>query len=345
MKIIHCADIHLGAKISSFPKEISENRKMLIRQSFSRMIKYAKHNGIKIILLCGDVFDRDNPFKKDISFFYNAIESTPEIDFLYLKGNHDKDSEPLSLPNLKTFTSNWINYTYDNVVISGIELSASNRSAFYSSLSLDETKKNIVMMHGQLDSEINLIKLRDKNIDYLALGHIHSYSTQKIDNRGIAVYCGCLEGRGFDETGDKGFVIIDTDKNSHTFIPFSQNVIENLSVNVSNLTEGYSMAKRIRDTHSLNRTNIYQIELNGEVNADIEEFTKDIESQLQYDCSYVRVKDCTIKKIDYSLYENDNSLRGEFVRLVKNNPDLSEEDKRQIIVYGLRALEQREVDT
>ena len=71
-------------------------------------------------------------------------------------------------------------------------------------------------MHGQesdTDAKdkaeiINLKQLKNKNIDYLALGHIHTYKQSKLDNRGTYCYSGCLEGRGFDECGEKGFVLL-----------------------------------------------------------------------------------------------------------------------------------------
>ena len=53
------------------------------------------------------------------------------------------------------------------------------------------------------------MRLKEKNIDYLALGHIHEYSQGQIDLRGKYAYSGCLEGRGFDELGEKGFILID----------------------------------------------------------------------------------------------------------------------------------------
>ena len=53
-----------------------------------------------------------------------------------------------------------------------------------------------------------------KNIDYLALGHIHKYKQAELDQRGVYCYSGCLEGRGFDECGEKGFVLLDIDEES-----------------------------------------------------------------------------------------------------------------------------------
>lgn len=45
--------------------------------------------------------------------------------------------------------------------------------------------------------------------NYLSLGHIHSYKMDSLDRRGVYCYPGCLEGRGFDECGEQGFVLPD----------------------------------------------------------------------------------------------------------------------------------------
>ena len=90
MKILHCADIHLGSKIESkFPKDKSSIRKRELLNTFSRMIDYAKSNDIRIILLSGDVFDKDKPTLKEKEYFYKVVKTNPEIDFLYLNGKED----------------------------------------------------------------------------------------------------------------------------------------------------------------------------------------------------------------------------------------------------------------
>ena len=345
MRIIHCADIHLGAPIHSFPEEVSKERKREVRNTFLRMVEFAREKDVKVIMLSGDVFDRDKPFKKDVDFFYGVVENNPDIDFLYLRGNHDQEGESVALSNLKTFSNAWQSYTYGDIVISGIELATENSLSLYSTLALNEKKKNIVMLHGQIGGEINLTKLRDKNIDYLALGHIHQYEEGRLDNRGMYAYSGCLEGRGFDETGMKGFVLLEVDdKLSHAFIPFSLRSIEKVELDVSGLCEGGEMARLARAKIGFKKENIYRIELVGEVDADVERFDEDVQRYLARECAYLSVKDRTKKKMDYSAYEGDNSLKGEFVRTVRERTDYTEEEKAQIIAFGLKALAGREVD-
>ena len=99
---------------------------------------------------------------------------------------------------------------------------------------------NILAMHGQVvthagvikEDEISLPLLRNKGIDYLALGHVHKAVEGRLDGRGVYAYSGCPEGRGFDETGDKGFIELTVNgKNvSYKFIPFAKRKIYEIEV-------------------------------------------------------------------------------------------------------------------
>lgn len=347
MKIIHTADVHLGAKMDSkFPREVSSKRKEEVRNTFRRMVEYAKQAGVEVIILAGDIFDSDNPFQKDREYFYSVVRNNPEIDFIYLRGNHDIVANHTGehLSNLKLFSNEWTSYTYNNVVLSGIELSANNASSAYSTLSLNEDAINIVILHGQVgDSSgkdrVNLKKLRNKNIDYLALGHIHKPQSDKLDDRADYAYCGCLEGRGFDEPGEHGFILLDIgQKVTHRFIPFAERKIIEAAVDISGIAEAYSASLKVKESVTFEKQNIYRIILVGEIPPEASEMGGDIAKYLSSECFYIDVKDNTSKKIDYHSFDGDTSLKGEFVRYVFENPELSEEEKSEIISYGLKAL-------
>ena len=345
MKLIHTADIHLGTKNSGkFPKETADKIKEDLRRSFSETAEYARKNGIPAILLCGDVFDSDTPFKKDKEFFYGVVRAFSDIKVFYLKGNHDFGGENDEKPeNLYTFSSEWTTYDLGGIKISGAEISGENRSSIYSSLNLGEEDFNVVMLHGQVGSNgkdgINLTKLRDKYIDYLALGHVHSYSAGKLDERGIYAYSGCLSGRGYDETGKKGFVVLDTDgkKAKAEFVPFAKREIIETDVDVSGIKDGYEAETRVEQAIKFSSADVYRINLTGKISADVEDFAEDVRSRFADKCLYLSVKDKTEREADYSAYKYDKTLRGEFIRTVLGS-DYAEEDKIRIITYGLKAL-------
>lgn len=83
--------------------------------------------------------------------------------------------------------------------------------------------------------------------------------------------------------------------------------------------------------------------LTGEVNADSDIDTTQVEKLLENSLWYVKVKDKTSVKIDYKKYEMDESLKGEFVRKVYADENLDEQTKNQIIKYGFAALSGKEL--
>ena len=344
MKIIHCADIHLGSRMNKFPKDKADERAREIRSSFERMISYAKSEGIFTILLAGDIFDSDRPFKKDKEFFYSVVRRNPEITFFYLRGNHDgKESYTETLENLKTFGDEWTSYTIGwNVVLSGIEIDRNNCISMYSSLRLDPYNINIVMLHGQVGESVGECKvciprLKNKNIDYLALGHEHSQCATEIDERGISVYSGCLEGRGFDEIGEKGFMVYDTDTREVNFVPFACRTIEELTFDVSGAHDDYEIVHKIRKEIKIDKNNLLRLNLVGELDFVDENLAVEVERHIFDMCYFVSVKDNTRLKLDYSALKDSLSLKGEFVRLV-SAAELEESDRQKILDLGLRAL-------
>ena len=354
MKIIHCADIHLGSRlVSKFPKEISDERKTSLRTSYRRMVDYAKDNDVKVIILSGDVFDSDKPAIKDKKYFYSIIKNYPDIDFLYLNGNHDKESSytAAGFSNLKTFNKNdFVSYEYGDVVISGIEMDENNCDAFYSKLNLDSSRINIVMLHGS-DSAcrgkdlVKISDLRGKGIDYLALGHIHSYKHGMIDERGQWVFPGCLEPRGFDECGEKGFVLLDiTDHIEHKFISFPDRVIHYVKVCVTDSADLFEIENKVNESVSkFKKNDILLVELIGELPVDLDVSEKDIENALS-SYYYVHVRNKTSAKIDTEELKKEHSIISEFISRVEANAEYDDVRKKEIISAGVRLLLGKEVE-
>ena len=359
MKIIHCSDLHLDSKMeTNLDKEKARERKNEILITFERMIDYSKENDVKIIIIAGDLFDKKTISTKTKNIVKTAVLSNPEIDFLYLKGNHDEagfiDEDEEIPTNLKIFNNSWTTYKYKDLTISGIEFGNTDNYDIYNSLILEKNTLNIVVMHGQ-ESEsnvkdkaeiINLKELKNKNIDYLALGHIHSYKQEKLDKRGVYCYSGCLEGRGFDECGEKGFVLLDIEENKikSKFIPFASRNLYEIHVDITGTKENNEIEQRItKKIKSVPETGMVKIVLDGEVEIgeerDIEYLTKKFESNFYY----LKIEDKPTIKIDYMKYKNDISLKGEFIRKVIEQDDLTEEEKSKIISTGIKALSGEDV--
>lgn len=367
MKIIHVADVHLDSKMqSNFDREKAKERRHEILGTFTRMIDYAAENSVDAILIAGDLFDTAKVSALARNTVADAIRVHPDIDFYILKGNHDRDNflsdvdDPPS--NLKTFTGRWSSYALDDdglVVLTATELSSSNANSIYSTLVLDSSKLNIVMLHGQ-DSVatpkdateiVNVRELKNKFIDYLALGHVHSYKSERLDARGVYCYPGCLEGRGFDEEGEHGFVLLDIDVKvksiKSTFVPFANRNIYSIEVDISEAGSTSDIIGLIDaqiQSRGISARHILKIVLNGEVDIEAEKDASYITKHYTDSFYLVKVYDETRLLVNYEDYLLDESLKGEFVRAIMNADDISENDKPAVIRMGLRAIAGEEIE-
>ena len=358
MKFIHCADLHLDSKIDGLPSDKSKIRRDEILRTFECLCDYASVNSVSAVIIAGDMFDTARVTTKTRDRVFNAIKKNFNVDFLYLSGNHDDEnfiSASETLPeNLKVFGESWSNFRYGNVTISGVILNALNSRAIYDMLKLSEQEINIVCMHGQVAGYksdeaaeiISIPRLKDKFIDYLALGHIHSYSKGDIDHRGKYAYSGCLDGRGFDELGDKGFVLIEVEneKLNTEFVNFSSRNLEVFEFNVEDFSEWYSASEQlfIEIKSAFKQTDLIKVVLKGSHKTDFYIDKDNLSNRLNEYFFFAKVYDRTELKVEPEDYLMDKSVRGEFVRAVWES-DMSAEDKRKVILCGLNALKGEEI--
>ena len=83
--------------------------------------------------------------------------------------------------------------------------------------------------------------------------------------------------------------------------------------------------------------------MTGKVDIDSERDIDYLEKKYKETFYFTKIYDKTSLAIDYMTYENDASLKGEFIRLVLKQK-LSDEDKRKIITTGIKALSGEEVN-
>ncbi len=357
MKFIHCSDLHLGAPHTSLPSEKASVRGQEILYTFDRLCEYATQHEVTAIILAGDVFDVRKITKKIKERFLNAIKKCPNIDFLYLSGNHDDAivfADQTQVPsNLKLFGNDWTSFRYGNVNVQGVILDKLNSKGVFSSFIAQKEDVNVVVMHGQIagyktDGEgetISLPAIKNKCVDYLALGHYHSYSVGNIDDRGIYAYSGCLEGRGFDETGDKGFILLDIDGNkiNHTFIKFASRDLFEIEFAIDSSADWFTNRENlISRLNNLSEKSLVKVVLIGSHPIDYTIDKDEISHKLNQKFFFAKVYDKTSILVDENSYLNDPSIKGEFIRLVASS-DLDEQLKSKVILCGLNALSGEEL--
>ncbi len=349
MKLIHTSDLHLDSPLTSrlSPIKARERKRELIA-SFREIIEDAKRINAAGIIIAGDLFDSDAVSTRVIDTVIGIIESAAPTPFFYLPGNHEGGrlaSSGVTIPeNLKIFGEGWTYYEIGELTLAGRSVICEN---MLSDLVLDPKRKNVLVLHGELcdkcaaPESIGRRELADFPIDYIALGHYHSYSETKIGERTVAVYCGTPEGRGFDEAGDCGYSLIDTDGDriSHRFIKRSLRSTRIIPVDISGAQREIEIENRVADALcGIAGDDLVRVVLVGEYEPGVRRDTDSLTLRFSDSFYYFEIKDESRLRISSADYINDKSLKGEFIRLVLSQKELSQKERDAIIECGIRAL-------
>ena len=357
MKFIHCADLHLDSKMDSLPSEKAKIRREEVLSTFERLADYASKINASAVIIAGDMFDTSRTTLKTRGRVLEAICKNSNVDFLYLSGNHDDEnfvSELQSYPNnFKVFTDDWQSFCYSNIVISGVKVNSINVSTIYDTLKLDENNVNIVTLHGQIADykgeeqaeKISLPRLKNKYIDYLALGHIHEDNFGKIDERGVWAQSGCLEGRGFDELGEKGLLVgtVEQGKADLEFVPLCRRRYRIIEADVT----GRSLQETMENALTAVDEDICRVILTGETTDETPDLAA-LERDFAGHCYFLQLRDETRVARDIWERAGEDSLRGLFLSELRRRYDAAadEEERKKIdlaVRFGLAALDGRDI--
>lgn len=364
IKILHCADIHIGAA-EGFLGTRAESRKAEALITFEKIINIAKQNGIDILLIAGDLLNSNNIEKAFVDRILACFEAIPNIKIVYAAGNHDPFNADSPFKSQKLPQNFYILDTKDcffefgdlNTRVYGKsfkETYVQGEAEF--SIKADDNFINLMCIHGELRSDMgsdyNSITnkfIEISGMDYIALGHVHKRTDiQKVGNTYFA-YCGCPEGQGFDELGEKGVYIGEIAKNNCnlSFLPTAKRMHITENVHVSDCTSSANVAERIIGALSQKfgdsyTENLYKLILTGQLDESTDISVPEITSRINELVYFAKIKDKTEVKLDLNLISKEQSLKGFFVknmltRLENADPSQQEQLKTALNI-GLKAF-------
>ncbi len=358
MKIIHTGDIHIGSAFQNLPREKERLRKAEILDGFRRICAYAKEDAVAAVLLAGDLFEENevaSDLKREVLC---CIEQAKPVLFFYVTGNHDEgillDNAP---DNFLRFCQNhtWASYALgEEITVTGMDYADFSPRNF-SALALSPDTYNIVLLHGDINGaqggkdSLPLGYLQNKYIDYLALGHIHGadVTAKRLDSRGRYRYCGCPEGRGFDELGKKGFFLLEIERGAlieEKFYTFARREVVEKRVDIS-ACNSYADIENTAFAclQEQSRENVVKLVLCGTYKEGMRKETALLASRLCERFFHAKVADESRLFIDPNSFMNDCTERGEFIREVQRY-EIEPSLKDEILEVGLKALAGEEIE-
>ena len=356
MKVIHTGDIHIGSALKTLPPDKARTRKAELLDGFRRLCAYAKEIGAGAVLIAGDLFDENGAAETLKREVLSAIAAAG-VAFFYVSGNHDDElAFGDGIPeNLRLFSAGhgWNSYALGGVTVTGMDTKNFSEEKFRS-LALPKDTFNIVLAHGDISDPrsgeyIPLAALRNKNIDYLALGHIHrpTLAKERLDERCEYRYCGCLEGRGFDEEGARGFFLLDVANGrvrEEKFLSFAKRAVQTRRADISACAGYFDVeTAALAALKDVRAEDMVKLVLCGNYKTGLRKDIPLLTARLGERFFFVKVEDESKLYFDPREYERDLTERGEFVREV-GRYEMNEELRAEILEVGLKALNGEEID-
>lgn len=264
MLVAHISDLHLG-----YSQFNLEEREEDVYQTFGEAIDISIREGVKLVILAGDIFHTPRPTGKAVITLANALKKLKEkqIPATFVLGEHDisrmrdvpfayvfsnlglakrlKPDEPFEVGNCAVFGADKERRSNIDALVEKLqhaEQVAKKRQ------DLGSSKKKILVLHQGLTDmnkfagELNSTDM-PPSFDYYAMGHYHDRIEKCYPNLGgPLVYPGSLDltpSEGIKDV-DKGFVLVDMsgDEAKPQFVNLLRRPQFKESVKNEKLTEG-----------------------------------------------------------------------------------------------------------
>ena len=360
IKVLHGADFHLDSPFDALPEEKAVLRRKEQRKLLDNMAELANREKVDAVLLAGDLLDSDKSYYETGEALIRAFEKISAPVFI-APGNHDyyhKRSPwaALRLPqHVHVFTSpepEAVEIAGGKGVIWGAAFPAPRSPSLLAGFPGIERKREIHIMalHGDVggeDSYYNPItpqQIAATGLHYLALGHQHSYSGLLKAGDTYYAYPGTPEGRGFDETGPRGVILAEIERGLTEIRPVSLGGRQYRRLEV-NLEGKHNIRDALKKALPLNtKRDIFQIVLTGEFDGKLDLET--MERELEDHFFHVVLRDETRIPRDIWAQAEEDTLRGLFLRKMRDRYEAGDEKERETVMFAIRyaldALENRE---
>ena len=351
MKFMHMADCHIG-QIPEADRPYSKDRAYDIKDTFANAIKYCGENKIDLLLIAGDLFNRQ-PLISDLNEINELFKTIPDTVIFIVAGENDCIRDTSSIPGYNFsdnvhFCFNDVPKIYEipkfNLCIHAFSLrSLESTIPIVDSIDVeDDDKTHILLTHGgeQSVNPIDFNALNEKNFTYCALGHLHNY-TEVTENK--IYYPGTIEPLNINETGKHGVIIgkIDTDNQrlkSIDFLPLAKIEYIPLKITINDTNTKDELVESItKEIEHRGIDNIYKIRIEGDKDPDLDISENDFSNKIKI----TEFIDETTPLYDFPRLskEHPQDMIGAFIRSFNNeNIDEFSETKQKALYYGIDAL-------
>lgn len=233
IKILHSADWHLDSPLQGHTPEQTNYLRQALLALPGKIAALCRTHGCDLLLLSGDLFD-GRCSEESYRAVYDALEDAAVPVFIS-PGNHDPlgSNSPwqtrLWPTNVHIFTKNQpdsVAVPHLDCRVYGAGFTGMDCPGLLEGFRAQQLERYAIgVFHGdptQVSSPycpITAQQVQQSQLDYLALGHIHKSGTFRQGDT-LCAWPGCPMGRGYDESGEKGVLLVTIEKAAQAqFLP------------------------------------------------------------------------------------------------------------------------------
>lgn len=368
MKLLHASDFHLDSSFSGLTAEQAMKRRAELRQLPARLADLARREQADLLLLSGDLFDGDRVYPESVQALSGAFASL-DIPVFISPGNHDyyHSRSPYATAvwpdNVHIFTTpdlRQIELPGLNCVIHGCAFTGPYRedSPLAGFSAPDDGKCHLLCLHGDVGltgryAPIAPRELAASNVRYAALGHVHAAASGH-EGGTLWAYPGCPEGRGFDELGPKGALLVTLDEPASLTVGSPDGPAVSHSIGIPPVAASFiSLCQRQYRIEPVNIDD-FEAALPPEPSPDLVRLLLRGERAKPLDLTaltaqaaphffHVELRDETTLPQDLWARADEDSLTGLFLREMRQRLEEAPEEDRETVLlaarFGLAALE------
>lgn len=317
-KMLFCADVQLGAVCNeNLNMKQSHEWQAARSEKLADLIDKAAQNNASYVALLGQMFGQDRVSESVIDGLFQAI-------------NEDKHIQILAFLSAKEYQR----ISYRNDIPQNLHLICMQTQDSY----LDE---NIALRirEGMVE-----LQLADNDDIMIRMNEAEKYELSGMAQKYIIP---SLEPLGFENAEGLfcGYAVLDWTENSlGQYIEENNQKYAYKAINLKILPEDdeKEIVRKINNAvRNIDSDTFLRITITGKSAFGLMISPDALAKQLQNKIFYVEVYDHSVMDIDEEAFENDISLRSEFVRLALQDDSLSESERNRLISFGWNALNGR----
>lgn len=364
MKILHTADVQLGAQFKTLGDKAQIQREQL-KKTFHKSLELGVKEGVGLVLISGDLFDNNHPSYDLIEFVRGEIKYLAEnnIQLAIVPGHHDCLDEQ-GVYNRERFDDEFNNAfifrnpdgevkeyeRLDLAVLAKPNISNKSTKTPLADVNkfTESIKYKVIAAHGELKVpgkfagdyhpiDYSEIETLDK-VDYVALGHWGSLQdcSGYHNFKQPVWYSGSPELIAIDQRGSGNILIIEFQDGKTKVIPIRIGIRTSKAVelDLANFSSVDDLKRTILE--SADKDLILEVALNGLNSHNLPVNTEKLEEQLDDSFFHIRISDKSHLAIAEIPEYSDALIQGQFLKIMRKKIKEAPEDDKKIYEDALQ---------